>query len=642
MVQEYEKIAADTVKRLKKQHEPERQEKLKKSWKRRMRGSSGRSTPISIHEDEDNQEQIQTTVEDLQNWEQERQTWRLLSLMLQIELPIEDFDHSVESEQRLLRPNKDAEIHPFCSEQVIWNHFLAENDDAWERHVVVEWLKMTAESSGQDIDVVVEQLEMGADRGTKLWAHGWLYSKEAIKGQKRLRSWPQPLEPDSPGIETSLVNAQRTQGLVTQLDPDAVTRQSRSLEKEDLSFERATWLACWEMVRRGRSWQSIREWCTDRVEGWRALSMRGDPRDDYGDITGTGMGTSASYQSRSLWRNMCTKAAQKGGIDSYENAVYGVLSGDLPSVEKVVRGWDDYLFAHYNSYLIREFDFYLNDRFASRVPPSMRDAQSPFETEFMSGTEIVEKLWHLDTFKKEARQPMKMLQGSLIGKRFEEFTNKQGLRLAQSANANQQSKIMQVTDEDVLATSVTAEITLSDYDLLRILTHMIFIFHDLEPNMAQTYGQENIIVAYIDFLGKAGKQQLLPLYASRLSPARAIECMARQLPFITDSGDRRTVMALMKEYNMDVVSILHTQLVMIILDTPPDVTHTGGFPHPRFLERAPNHNGIHPLKKDFVGYVATQDQQDLIHGMEWYLFLDGYWEDTMKAGTMIYLHLLRK
>ena len=640
LVQEYEKIAADTVKRLKKHHEPERQEKLKKSWKRRARGSSGRSTPITIHEDDDNHESIHTTVEDLQYWEQERQTWHLLGLMLQIEFPVQDFEHNIDPDQRLIRPNKDADPHRFSSEQVIWNHFLAEDNDAWERHVVVEWLKSTAESSGQDIDAVVEQLEQSAERGTKLWAHGWLYSKEAIKGQKRLRSWPQPLDPDSPGIETSLMNTEKTQGLVTQLDPDAVTRQGRTLEKEDISFERATWLACWEMVRRGRSWQSIREWCTDRVEGWRALSMRGDPRDDHSDITGIGTGAISGCQSRSLWRQMCAKAAKKGGIDDYENAVYGVLSGDLQSVEKVIRSWDDHLFAHYNSYLIRGFDSYLNVRYADRIPQLLRDRQNISDSAPISGTEIVERLWHSDAFEKEARSPMKMLQGSLIGKRFEEFANKHGLRLAQAANAHEESKIMRVTDADVLATSVTADITLNDHNFLRILTHMIFVFQDLETDMTKTYGQENIIVAYIDYLGKAGKQQLLPLYASRLSPRRAIECMARQLPFITDANDRYTIMALMKEYKMDVVTILYTQLMMIILDTPPDFDNTRGFPHPRFLERSSGQNGIRPIKKDFIGYLASQDEQDLIHGMEWYLLLDGEWEATMTAGTIVYMHLL--
>ena len=650
LVKGYEKIASDTVKRLKKIHEPERQEKLKQSWKRRLRNSSGRSTPLSVHEEEAEDGGLHTTVEDLQRWELERQTWNLLGVMLQIEYPVPKSDLSdIESMNYLNRPDGDADLHRYTSEHAVWNRFLAEDNSAWERHVVVEWLKSSAEASGQNIDLVVEQLESSADRGSGLLAHGWLYTKEAIKGQKRLRSWPQALDPNSPGIDTSLVNSDRTQGLVTQLDPDAVTRQGRTLEKEDISFERATWLACWEMVRRGRKWESIREWCQERVEGWRSIALRGDPRDVPSGYTDDEPSPSASWQSRALWRSMCAAAAKNGGIDEYENAVYGVLSGHLPSVERVSRTWDDYLFAHYNSYILRQFDHYVHSRFPDKLPRTLtekHDIDTVGGSKIMSSTDIIKRMLSLDITKEEARRPMKMLQGCLITRSFKNFIFLHGIRLAKSANGEEESKIISDMPTGLLDRSTTADITLKDHDLLRILTHMLFIFQDMGLTIGKgdhQYAIENIVVAYVEYLGKAGKQQLLPIYASRLSHRRSVMCMGRQLPFITDTNERHTVMRLMNQYGMNVTGVLNMQLQMIILDTPPNPENTSAYPKLKILDYTVHEpDSIRPIKSSFIGCNISGDEQDLINGFEWYLLLDGHWQETMAVGTILYKHLLRK
>ena len=649
LIQGFEKIANDIVTRLKKHHEPERQDKLKKSWKRRLRSSSGRSTPIVIHEDDDNGGSVHTSVQDLQRWEQERQTWQLLSLMVQVDHSIKMSDtFAADSTHMLSRPRCDLAVHRFSTERTVWQKFLSENDEAWERHVVVEWLKNSAEGSGQDIETVIEQLDAGADRGSGLWSHGWLYSKEAIKGQKRLRSWPQVLEPDSPGIDTSLVNTERTQSLVTQLDPDATTRQSRTLEKEDISFERATWLACYEFLRRGRSWDSIREWCQERVEIWRATAMAGDPRGSYIIKNHS----CDNWQSRFLWRRMCAIAAKEDGIDEFENAVYGILSGYFPSVEKVSRNWDDYLFAYYNSYVLHQFDQYLENQYPERISPtriarnSMNDRATAGVLQILSGPALIKKLQNVEAIQDQARQPMKLLQGSLIAKRFQDFVFETGVKLAQSANAEGKSKIMSEMGNHLLDHITVADISLKDHDLLRILTHMIFIHQDLGFTLEsgdRQYAVENIIVAYIDYLSKAGKQQLIPIYASRLSPTRSVECMARQLPFVLDASERHTLVKLMEQYGMDVGRILNMQLRMIILDSHTNPEQERGFPKLHILDYSDEDQPkVRPIRANFIGSEISNDEQDLLHGFEWYLLLDGYWEETLDIGTILYKHFLRE
>lgn len=645
-VDAYKEIARDTVCRLQSMHAPERQQQLSKKMKRRLRNSSVKPTPGSTPAEDGKDRGMMTSIEDLKRWELEEQTWDLVGLMVQVGYPKrETTQTNLDGESRLVRPSKATEVHRYSSEKDIWNRFLASDDQAWERHTVVEWLKKCADDLGQDIDQVVKELELGADRGSGLWAHSWLYSKEAIKYQKRLRSWPQALEPDDPGLNTSLMNSEKTKSLVTQLDPDAITRQGRSLEQQDYYFERATWLACWEMLRRGKDWNYVRDWCHERGEGWRATAMRGDPRNARFPTS-----SPASWQSRALWRKACALAAQDGTIDEYENGVYGVLSGYLPSVLKVSRSWDDYLFAHYNSYLLHSFDRYLKSSFPDRVPAALNDKHGSFNFSVFggqrtqSGNQIVEKMKHLETTREEAREPLKMLQGSLIASTFNDFVFKHGVRLTQAANAEGRSKILApFGNEQTLEGSVTAPISMADHDLLRLLTHIIFVFQDLGFQFGEGErgsAMESIIVAYVDYLGKAGKQQLLPLYASRLSYQTSMTCLGRQLPAIHDRRERQTMMSLMKQTGIDVPGVLGMQLQLIITDTP--LTQSK-WPALRILEQSSkDSSSVRPIQTGFIGDEVTDDQEDLIHGFEWYMLLEFHWQQTMAVGVVIYKHLLRE
>ncbi len=651
LVDAYKKISSETIRHLESLHASERRQQLAKKTKRKLRKSSGQSTPVPTATGDGKEENRMTTVEDLNFWEQEEQTWDLLSLMLQLEYPVPD--PAVPQKLRkgqtplIIRPSKNIQVHRYSSERDVWSSFLASDDQAWERHVIVDWLKRCADQSGQDIEQVVQELETGADRGSGLWAHSWLYSKEAIKGQKRLRSWPKALEPDSPGLDASLVNSEKTAALVTQLDPDAITRQNRSLEKQDHYFERAIWLACWEMVRRGKDWDYVREWCGERVEHWRSTAMHGDPRSALFKTS-----SAANWRSRALWRKTCALAAKDGGIDEYENAVYGALSGYLPSVQKVSRSWDDYLFAHYNSYLLHSFDRHVESKFADRVPAALTDRQNSFNFAIFggqrsqSGNQIIEKMKHLEATKLESQEPIKMLQGSIIAKTLDDFVFKHGVRLAVSANAEYKSKILTPMDDEVLEGSVTAPLSMTDHDLLRLITHVILIYQEVGYTFGKGdrfYAMETIIVAYIDYLSKAGKQQLLPLYASRLSPKRSIACLGRQLPSILDRGERQTFVRLMTQEGIDVPAVLSTQLIMIITDTPALESSSEDFPKLRILEDPSKDFSIpRQIRTEFIGDKMTDEQEDLVHGFEWYLLLDGHWRETMLVGTVVYKHLLRE
>ncbi|KAI9827544.1 MAG: Nucleoporin nup84 [Thelocarpon impressellum] len=676
LVDEYRSLAGAAVDRLRSKHAPRRQKQVHNRWRQRIesfKGDGAADVPedsLELHDGGDESghgrssstSTAPTTVDDLKHWEQEEQTWSLFRQLIELQCPKPGPDGNKEKDARL---SAVGEINRFTSEDKIWDRFLIEDDLAKERQIVLTWLKNNAESSGKDIDILVEQLEGGADRGKGLWAHGWLHTKEAIKAQKRLRSWPQALIPTSPGLSASLLNSDKTEGLVTQLDPDAVTRQSQVLEKPDQYFERATWLACWEMLRRGRPWSEVREWCKDRVEGWRAVSLRGaiaawdesvdgveeeGRRKDAGD-DGLLKSQINGNRSRALWRKMCYALAVSGGIDDYERAVYGVLSGELASVEKVCHTWDDFVFAHYNSLLLGQFEAYLQSRYPDRLPVARKfgifdSAQLHGEPETV-GRRIVDGLRLNRLTQGDAQQPMKTLQGVLIGKTFASYVFQQGLVIARDSNLDGRSKIIPAMPDDIDEASGTAYFPEDEYDGIRVLVHMLLTFQDLEVDLGFQTGHgnaeiasENIIVSYIDFLRLSGKLLMIPLYASRLSPERQILTLGRVLLDETASSRRKELMKLMYGLGIDVPQVMNMQL-MFLLD---DLEYAGlrqteieiGILQEMRRSQKPGRQ----IKRDFIGQEIIDVDSRLIRSFEWFLLMDGHWEMTFKAGELLYRRFL--
>ncbi|KAL9043087.1 MAG: hypothetical protein Q9180_000120 [Flavoplaca navasiana] len=623
VVNGYRRIARSTVQYLQEIHAPEKQEQASGTVETTSRNSYGESSHS-------------TTVDDLEQWQQEEQTWHLLGVMLQVQYPSQSPSHHALSGEYLVRPTIELELNQYSSESEVWSQFLAKDDQAWERHCVVQWLKTCAMESAPAIEDVVRELETDADRGSGLCAHSWLYTKEAIKGQKRLRSWPQALAPDSPGIDTSLRNADKSKSLVTQLDPDAVTRQARGLEHQDVNYERATWLACWEMLRRGEDWNSIRGWCQDHVENWRAIAVRQDTHHYlFSEGKASSSGTAAGWQSRALWRKVCALAAQSDGADQFEAAVYGAVSGHLPSMKKVCCRWNDYLFAHYNCYVLGAFDEFIARSLPNWLPHSLSDKAGLLKSHMtngnraISGKQFVTSMRELKTTSEEAKRPFKLLQGSLIGKSFDEFVRNNGTLLVQNMNrlgsSSSYAKFIQNVEKSQAEGKIPVLIKPDDYQIIRLVSHICLIYKGLG---VPTPGAENFLDAYISFLSRAGKQQLLPLYASFLSWERAISCMAREIRLVVDIGERQTMMRLMKQYGINLERVLNKQLRMSIERSQDHDEKESGYQRLCILD-SKKQGEMRTIKNDFMGSAITDDQHDLINGFEWYLLLDDCWDETM-------------
>ncbi|THV48960.1 hypothetical protein BGAL_0218g00020 [Botrytis galanthina] len=635
LIELYHRTALDTLDRLRDRHESERRRMEGLSWRKKMRGFKiTQDTDEVDMENSDEEEEFitnsRTTVKDLIRWEQEAQTWDLLRRLAHLRFPGPDNGKEFEPQQ--------TPLNQYSSEREAWDHFLQTDNLALERKTVLRWLQDTAEESGEEIDVLVQDLQQNAERGDII-AHGWLHTRAAIKLQKNQHSWPRTVDLNSNETQKMMWNATKTEPLVTQLDPDSVTRQGRKLEVQDEYFERAIWLGCYQMLRRGRSPAEIREWCMDRTEVWRAVSMSGLPDeksledDEEGDIA-----------SGALWRRMCFALARKGGSDEYERAVYGILSGDISSVEPVCQSWDDLIFTHYNALLRTQFDNYIQSGpqvlMSGTLGFGALDAVVLHGDNAVAGKRLVESLKTDSRTAGESSQPMKLLQGVLIGEQFADFIYQQGLALSKFANAETTSNLIPRTNEQPKDQDITNYVNLGDHDSLRVFTHAILIFRGLGLDLGGVLKEsviENVIVAYISFLRLANKGELIPLYCSQLSGARRYATLSRTLIDITDHEQRVTQIRLMRELGLDVQQFVNYQSRFLLSDHPDGAKD---YPSPKeFQVLTDDGKGGKTIKKDFMGSDSeTLDRIDLllIRSLEWYLLVDGLWSETFMVGRMLY------
>lgn len=486
--------------------------------------------------------------DDVIKWESEAQTWGLLARLLPLRHP----DPSAQPPRQSSEPQ---------SRRDYWDEFILSDSVAQERKAVLEWLQSTA-SAGPDIDDLVQDFQQKADRGD-LVAHGWLHTREAIKLHKSVNAISHVLEPDSSNMAGF--------SYVTQLDPDAMTRQGRKLEPHDEYFERAIWLGCYHLLRRGSRMNEIRDWCTERTEIWRAgtisalpLSILGD--DDVPDFD------PASFI---LWRRMCYALVKSGGTDDWERAVYGVLSGDIDGVLAVCKTWDDFMFAHYNALLRTQFDSYLTKRcgppvMSSQVLPSFDAVQYLGESQNVA-KKLVEQIEsdgsYFQQAHDEANTAAKALQGAIISNTLDTYIYQQGLALSTEANQDVKSFLIPDFDLGPSEGNTSRYTKMSEHDGLRLITHIVIMINALEcsaDGQKSTDGLrntvvENAIAAYVSFLRLAQLELLIPLYCAQLSGPRRYQTLSLNVIHVRDREEQMALLNQIRRVGMDIRTFLKEQ-----------------------------------------------------------------------------------
>ncbi|KAL2290858.1 hypothetical protein FJTKL_14812 [Diaporthe vaccinii] len=570
-------------------------------------------------------------VDDVAKWSSEAQTWGLLSRLLPLRHP--------DPSGKPPRSN-----HAPQSRKEYWDEFILSDSVAQERKAVLEWLQSTA-STGPDIDELVHEFQQKADRGD-LVAHGWLHTREAIKLHKSVNAIPHVLEPNSNMSDFSYV---------TQLDPDAMTRQGRKLEPHDEYFERAIWVGCYHLLRRGSSLDEIRDWCLERTEAWRAATISALPLATLGDEDLPNF----DLPSFILWRRMCYALVKSGGTDDWERATYGILSGDIDSVLAVCKTWDDYVFAHYNALLRTQFDSYLIKQCgpgiaSSQFLPSFDAVQylgdSPNVARKLVG-QLESDGSHFKQINKEANTTAKALQGAIIADTLDSYIYQQGLAL--SAEANQEGKSYLIPDYGYGSSegNILKYNKMSEHDGLRVITHVVIMINALE-SIAQKGKDflpgrrivgEHAIAAYVSFLRLAQLELLIPLYCAQLSESRQYETLSLNIIHVRDREEQLALLNQIRRVGMEIKTFLREQpqhFLKQLEDSQGNAAKAQFRILKHNLPQLLDGRGIVP---DFIGDDGRNEvvHENLIRSMEWLFAGEGNLLEACEFGVKIYKYFLK-
>ncbi|KAK3996460.1 nuclear pore protein 84/107 [Cladorrhinum sp. PSN332] len=618
-----------------------RVDRLRERQSRQRGGSWQRAGSGDMDVDEVDDGAPAVTPEELRRVEEEAQTWDLLRRTL----PLRYHDQTASQPK--------ARNEQSRSRQEWWGEFLLTDSAARERKVVLEWLQNSA-NHGPPIDEVVSELQQNAERGDIL-AHGWLHTRSKIKLQKSVNGYQGVLDPNLAATSQSHLGSST---LITQLDPDAVTRQGRKLEQHDEFFERAIWLGCFEMLRRGYSMSEIRDWCSERMELWRAATIAPLPLASPEDEEQFDFEPSSLV----LWRRVCYANARDGGSSDYDRAVYGLLAGDIPSVEKVCKSWDDMLFAHYNALLRTQFDSFLIKSAGGEVGKAAQqfpafNAVAHHSDPITVAKRLITTLETDSKTKDEAIRVRKALQGAIVANDLDRHLFHQGLVLGRLANHRQKSKL--VLDIAYPLTETINEkkfCDLGDHESIRILAHVVIIVNTLDRLGGFTkeggslhsrhQAQENIITAYASYLRLANLEEMVPLYCSKLSGDRLYEAMARNLIHIVGDEPRNHQLTIMKKLGLNLEEFAKKLPAIYLEDVRDQALRCEAKGKFKILEDGPatlKYGRI--VNPDFFGedaeFVDTEDEM-IIRTMEWLMLIPGMFAETCAYAVRVYKYLLKK
>ncbi|KAL1961949.1 hypothetical protein VTN77DRAFT_730 [Rasamsonia byssochlamydoides] len=576
------------------------------------------------------------TEEELKRLQLEVDTWEILLNLIAVDDP-SSRAHAKQSQESAFQ-----NLHRYSSDREIWEQFLDADHYAMECVIVMKWLEHTARSSSQELDSLIAELEAQAERGQGLWAHGWLYTKETIKGQKRLRSWPQPLEPNDPGITLSLLSSEKQEPLITQLDPDAVIRQKQGLQKQDQFYERATWLTCWKMLRQGESWTKIREWSQERLESWRAVSLCGSSVDEQSSVGKTPVDDSMTRmmncRSQDTWRAACSALARNPNTEDFEKAVYALLCGETEPAYKVCQSWDDYLYVFYNHTLLSRYRQFCT-QFSRKLNHSPT-ANVPFVPEPPSYSEVHKFLQNVKSNERigvEARNPYRTIQAAILSKNYDSFF----LSIANAASQVGKTSGKPHLIPDIGATHVedSALIAAQDRDALRIIAHLYIIARSLGYSRSDSHFSETAalnVIAYIEILQQAELLDFIPLYASILPAQLSQDALARILIDVVDPRERKKQAKLMEKHKIDLKAVLERQWHWVHSDAIKKQKRDSTVRLSRVVRDVRKDPKVLPVRKKFVGASVSPEDERMIRCVEWHKYLDGQWGVICELGTFLY------
>jgi len=243
----------------------------------------------------------------------ERNTWRLVGKLFAMRAQMRNGQTSMEEDQAMVSAS------PFRSEQTIIASLFEHDERLRRAQTVVDWLEQNA------ADEMQEELA-GAAYGDALL--GWENTHQTLQL----------------GSDVSA-----TASMVSELDPDAKTRQRRPLHDYDEKDERRL-IRLVYLCQRAGMLDRAKELCVSMGQPWRAATLVGwelsdDPNlgsSDEEKLPATG------NTRRDLWKRMAWQLSNNNTVSAQERAIYSSLCGNAKQLlaSGMCSSWEDRLWAY--------------------------------------------------------------------------------------------------------------------------------------------------------------------------------------------------------------------------------------------------------------------------------------------------------
>jgi nuclear pore complex protein Nup107 len=565
----------------------------------------------------------------IQKIQLEADLWFLVKNILSISTPNSANREKIAQESRL------GDLNRYSTGATLWEAFLDSDAVAQDYECILDWLQEREINTGTPMDEIVRILNAKSNRGEGIWSAGPMYTQAAVKKQKRTRVLSTPLDSSVPGLRGNHTRSSDCKPLVSQLDPDAQTREHAVLQEEDEFHEQAAWRTYWEMLRRGQTPGQIQAWWAERKENWRYAELCGSP------FTSTKMPNSPwlriiSIASNPEWVERCEVLSQDMSLDEYQRAVYGMISGNVSSSEPINQTIDDHLFAIFNALLIERYRAYLQ-AYQTKLTHS---GATTYHPQAASKTQL-QRFFTEALSSEESRQPHKFLELAIVSKNFTGFLLDMGRAAAQVAHQNGLGS--HLIQNDTTAVNELAQINVQDPDTVRFVAHLQLVLQSLgllESSFSENeYTMENNIASYIAWLEAEGKFSLIPLYVAKLSRPRGEHVLASILVNITNDRERELQVKLIKQYNLDISAIAYGVFTLANYDAIQRLRSADGPPTAsRITEpKVSGKPGQLKMKRHLMGGEISAEEEKAIRSVEWYRFVDAQrWGSAAWSVSLLY------
>ncbi|KAJ3474231.1 hypothetical protein NLI96_g12576 [Meripilus lineatus] len=538
------------------------------------------------------------STEEIEALKLESDTWGLLQAIM----PLRKMSPpSYPSAQTLLTQN------PYTPTASLANAILQSSTLLQELVVVREWLHETC---------VVPQSGLGPGATTGYWT---LTKNRIMQGVRMGGS--------GTGVDGGKGKEREGAVLVSELDPDAPLRDSKTLDTEDAAYDKALVQALYTLVRAGRLEEAI-ELCRKANQPWRAASIRGsllfqwgaistEPRDEDAMDEGDEHDSWRGNQKRKLWKSTCTRAALNSNLSIAERALYAALAPSpktLLPLKEACHTWSDHLWAQV-SVICEEkesaelgklkgsfWEGSLGSTSANDVTPRLRQTETEWEQE------VVKSLSGLSSIAVEqgpvADSPYHSCQLYIILDQLDSLLEK-------FADGLQRG------DYDP---------TLPEYpSMTRFLAHLCLFLQIIDVS-SPPLATQTILEAYLQVLEAAGQRDLIAMYAGALGD-NAVERYAMfltSLELSTDIQERKLALMRAMEHGLDMERVAIVTAERTIEKAFSELPPAKG-PLPNFLESPP---------------PPSEMEQLLVRSIEWTTFTETTYDTTLEQANVILRYFL--